>query len=135
VDKRLVPAPYYSFSLRFNVSVSVHGSIFIADTEQVEEFKRVVNAALQSPLTVAERKRWEADNEFIKCCAANDPMASVFELAGSEESRKADRYYHEIREAIAAPRRLIDYGHSSLCQHEEVLDGLIRLGATLLKAA
>lgn len=135
VDRKQVPAPYFSYSLRFNVSASVHGSIPIDASDQIEEFKRRVNAALQSPLTVAERKRWEADCEFRKCCAANDSMATAFATVASDESRKADHYYHEVREAIEASRRYTGYVAASLSRHEEVLDGLVRLGTTLLQAA
>lgn len=135
VERKQVPAPYFSYSLRFNVSASVHGSIPIEATDQIEEFKRKVNAALQGPLTVAERKRWEADREFRKCCAANDPMATAFASVARDEIRKADHYYREVREAIEAPRRNTGYVAASLSRHEEVLDGLVRLGTTLLLAA
>ncbi len=135
VDRKLVPAPYYTYALRFNVSASVHGAIPVIDTEQLEEFKQVVSAALHGELSAAERKRWEADAEFRRCCAANDPMAEVFSATGSEQSQKVDRYYRQVREAIEASRQNTGYVAASLSRHEEVLDGLIRLGATLLKAA
>lgn len=130
VDRKQVPASYYSYSLRFNVSISAHGVVPIADMEQCDEFRRAVNAALRSELTVAERKRWEADHGFRSCCAANDPMAEVFATRSRDESRKADHYYLQVREAIEASRRFDGIVRASLCQHEEIVDGLIRLGAT-----
>lgn len=135
VDRKLVPAPYYSYELHFNVSASVHGAIPVADLDQLSEFKQVVSSALHGELTAAERKRWEADAEFRRCCAANDPMAEVFAAAAGEQSRKADRYYHQVKDAIESSRRNTGYVAASLSRHEEILDGLIRLGATLLKAA
>lgn len=135
VDTKQVPAPYFSYILHFNVSASVCGSIPIDAADEIEEFKRRVNSALQSPLTLAERKRWEADYAFRKCCAASDPLAPAFAMVCGDEGRKADCYYHEVREAIEASRRHTGYVAASLSRHEEVLDGLIRLGTTLLRAA
>ena len=135
VDRKLVPAPYYTYCLRFSVSLSAHGSIEVDDVAQIETFKEAVNAALHGKLTVAERKRWEANTEFLKCCAANDSKAELFAAAGREEGQRADRYYRLARESIEAPRRLSGYVAASLSSHEEVLESLVCLGSSLLKAA
>lgn len=135
VDRKLVPAPYHSYCIRFNVSASVLGSIPIDDCEQLDEFRRAVSAALVGELTVAEQKRWAADSEFRRCCAAKDPLADAFTKTGAGEGRKADRYYHEVREAIEAPRRFTDYWHASWSEHGEVLEGLIRLGSAMATAS
>lgn len=135
VDRRHVLAPYFSYTLRFNVSASVHGSIPVDDSEQLEEFRRQVGASLLSDLTVAERARWEADRHFRESCRSGDPLAAVYSSVAGEESRKADRYYHEVRDAIEEPRRFDGIARCSLSSHKEVLEGLLRLGTTLQIAA
>lgn len=131
VDRKRIPAPYYAYALRFNVSASVHGTIPIDAAAQLAEFKRRVNAALHGPLTVAARKQWEANGEFLNCCRSDDAMAPAFAKVAADENQKADRYYIEMRETIEAPRRYTGYVAASLSQHEEILEGLIRLGAAM----
>lgn len=122
VDRRRVAAPYFSYSLRFNVSGSVHGSIPVDDAEQLAEFRRAVNEALQGGLTIAERKRWEATAEWRQRLAANDPLADVFASEAQKEGSKADHYYREVRAAING-------------DHKAVLAGLIDVGTILRTAA
>ena len=146
VDRRLVPAPYFSYCLRFNVSASVHGSIPIDDVQQLAEFKRAVNAALRGELTAAERKSWEANEQRLVVLrqadsrrhpadAAADDKAHGFHAVAADESAKASRYYAAVRDQIEAPRRLDGMARASLSRHEEILAGLIRLGTTFLQAA
>lgn len=152
VDRRQVPAPYFSYCLRFNVSASVLGSIPIDDEAQLNEFKRAVNAALHGELTNAERKSWEAEHQrqetirvaeqrrwdeykgiagpFVPENAANDLHA-----VAADEAAKASRFYTKVRNDIEAPRRFDGIARPSLSRHEEVLAGLIRLGTTLLQVA
>lgn len=118
VDRKQQPAPYYSYSLRFNVSASVHGQIPIGDTAQLAEFRRAVNASLQGPLTDAERKRWDADAEFRRRKAAQDPTAESFAIIAQQEAEKAELHYTQIRNSIQG-------------DHAAVLAGLIDLGASL----
>lgn len=134
VDKKQELAPYLSYSLRFNVSCSVHGYIPIDAADQIKEFKERVNAALQSPLTVAERKRWACNTEFIACLRHKDPMADTFAATGRDEGQIADRHYLNVRNSIMESRRSSGYQGASLCSHEEVIDGLVVLGATLMHA-
>lgn len=128
VDRKRVPAPYYSYSLRFNVSASVHGSISVAAADQLEEFRRAVNAAIQAPLTAAERKRWEATNAAREREAAGDPKAEYWLTIAHDEGRKAQWLYDATRERIASSRRGAGYVAAGLCSHEEVLEELVRIG-------
>lgn len=149
VDRRLVPAPYFSYCLRFNVSASVHGSIPIDDEAQLTEFKRAVNAALQGELTTAERKSWEAEHQRldtlraaerrrwdaykgIDSAAVPENAANDLHAVAADEAAKASRFYAKVRNDIEAPRRFDGIARPSLSRHEEVLAGLIRLGTTLL---
>lgn len=122
VDRQRVAAPYYAYSLRFSVSCSVIGHIPVDDAEQLAEFRAVVNEALQDSLTVAERKRWIATEEWRKRVAANDPMAEVFSSEAHAEGTKASRYYSEVQAAIQG-------------NHAAVLEGLIDIGNVLRAAA
>lgn len=132
VDRKQVAAPYFSYDLRFNVSGSVLGSIPIDDANQIAEFKRVVNAALQGELTTSERKRWTVSQEYRRHTGG----VSEDELAVARtEGAKALRYYTQVREDIVAPRRFDGIARASLSRHEEVLAGLIRVGSSLLQAA
>lgn len=152
VDRRLVPAPYFSYCLRFNVSASVHGSIPIDDEAQLNEFKRAVNAALQGELTTAERKSWEAEHQRLETSriaerrrwedykgiagpAVPENAANDLHAVAADEAAKASRFYTKVRNDIEAPRRFDGIARPSLSRHEEVLTGLIRLGTTLLQAA
>lgn len=135
-DKKQVPAPYFQYALRFDVSASVHGSIPIDATDELEEFRCRVNAAIHGPLTVAERKLLETNSERLKREHAGDSsMSESLIEVQREECAKAMRYYDEVREAIEAPRRFTNYGAASLSKHEEILDGLVRLGTNMLQAA
>ena len=152
VDRRQVPAPYFSYCLRFNVSASVLGSIPIDDVQQIAEFKRVVNAALRGELTTAERKSWEANEQRLvvlrqaDCrrqqsadASAGDTRQAIsadeFHVAAADESAKASRYYAAVRDEIEAPRRFDGVARASLSRHEEIMAGLIRLGTTFLQVA
>lgn len=147
VDRRQVPAPYFSYCLRFNVSASVLGSIPIDDVTQITEFKRVVNAALRGKLTAAERKSWEANDQRLAVLRKADSRdsssqngapaaaAHAFQAVAADESAKASRHYTAVRNEIEAPRRFDGIPRSSLSRHEEVLAGLVQLGTTYLQAA
>ena len=152
VDRRLFPAPYFSYCLRFNVSASVLGSIPIDDEVQLNEFKRAVNAALQGELTMAERKSWEAEHQRLETSrmaerrrwekykgiagpAVPENAANDFHAVAADEAAKASRFYTKVRNDIEAPRRFDGIARPSLSRHEEVLVGLIQLGTTLLQAA
>ena len=147
VDRRLVPAPYFSYCLRFNVSASIHGSIPIDDVAQITEFKRVVNAALCGELTAAERKSWEANDQRLDVLrkadsrdrssqnGAPDAAAHAFQAVAADESAKASRHYTSVRNEIEAPRRFDGIPRPSLSSQEEVLAGLVQLGTTILRAA
>ena len=147
VDRRQVPAPYFSYCLRFNVSASVLGSIPIDDVQQIAEFKRAVNSALRGELTTAERKSWEANEQRLVVLrqadyqrrqpadASADDKAHEFHAVAADESAKASRYYAAVRDQIESPRRFDGVARASLSRHEEVLAGLIRLGTTFLEAA
>lgn len=129
VDRRRVPAPYWTYTLRFGVSASVHGSIPVEDAEQLMEFRQVVDAALVGPLTQAERKRWEADTQFRRLCRTGDPMAEIYREQGRQAGMLAHRHYDQVRRDIEEPRRKAGFVAASLSRHEEVLHGLIELGA------
>lgn len=152
VDRRQVPAPYFSYCLRFNVSASVLGSIPIDDEAQINEFKRTVNAALQGELTSAERKCWEAEHqrlenskmaerrrweEYKGIAAPAVPENAAIDLhaVAADEAAKASRFYTQVRNDIESSRRFDGIARPSLSRHEEVLAGLILLGTTLLQAA
>lgn len=148
VDRRQVPAPYFSYCLRFNVSASVLGSIPIDDVAQITAFKRVVNAALQGELTAAERKSWEANDQRLDVLrkadsrdssssqdGASAATAHVLQAVAADESAKASRHYTAVRNEIEAPRRFDGIPRPSLSRHEEVLAGLVQLGTTILQAA
>ena len=147
VERRLVPAPYFSYCLRFNVSASVLGSIPIDDVAQITEFKRAVDAALRGELTAAERKSWEANDQRLAVLrkadsrgssaqdGTPDATAHAFQVVAADESAKASRHYTAVRNEIEAPRRFDGIPRSSLSRHEEVLAGLVQLGTTILQAA
>lgn len=135
IERKQVPAAHYSFSLRFNVSASVHGTIPVDDVDQIEEFKRVVNAALQGALTEAERNRWAADEAFRKSCSANDGMADGFHTLCGDEGRKADHFYLTAKESIEVSRRNTGWVGASLSNHDEILVELIRVGTDLISAS
>lgn len=147
VDRRLVPAPYFSYCLRFNVSASVHGSIPIDDVAQITEFKRAVDAALRGELTAAERKSWEANDQRLAVLrkadlrgssaqdGTPDATAHAFQVVAADESAKASRHYTAVRNEIETPRRFDGIPRPSLSRHEEVLAGLVQLGTTFLQAA
>lgn len=152
VDRKQVPAPYFSYTLRFNVSVSVHGSIPVDDAEQISEFKRAVNSAIQGELTTAERKSWEAEHKRLEAArmaerqrcgrhgeiqglAVPESAAADFHAVAVDEAAKASRFYAQVRQDIEAPRRYDGIARASLSRHEEVLAGLIRLGMSFLQAA
>lgn len=134
-DRKWVPAPYYSFSLHFNVSASVHGSIPVDDDGQLEEFKQTINTALQGPLTSAERNIWEADDQRRKCEVKGDPMAGVCAGVASIEVATAMRYYDAARSAIEAPRQFDGIQRAGLSSHEEILERLVQLGTSLMAKA
>jgi len=135
-NTKRVPAPYLQYALRFNVSASVHGSIPIDAADELEEFGRWVNAAIQSPLTVAQRKMWDICSERLKGERAGD-----YSMSGSliererEECAKAMFHYNDVRESIETSRRYTNFKAASLSRHEEILGGLIRLGVDMLQAA
>lgn len=152
VDRKQVPAPYFSYTLRFNVSASVHGSIPVDDAEQITEFKRAVNLAIQGELTTAERKSWEAEHQRLEASRMAErqrwkgnreglehaaPVISTtdFHAVAADEAAKASRYYAQVRQDIEAPRRYDRIARASLSRHEEVLAGLVQLGMSFLQAA
>ncbi|MBK4737924.1 hypothetical protein [Noviherbaspirillum pedocola] len=121
VDKQRVPAPYYQYSLRFNVSASVHGQIPVDDEQQLAEFRTVVNAALSGPLTVAERRQWENEEAQRTHTSQREP---VEELGG--EAVPTDRYsamcfYDAVRASFETSRR-------SGVDHDDILNELVQLG-------
>ncbi|WP_126448037.1 hypothetical protein [Sulfuricystis multivorans] len=147
VNHKLIPAPYFSYYLQFNVAVSVIGQIPIDDEQQITEFRRVVNSALRNELTTAIRKSWEANEQRLVVlrkaynqypqpddATANDKVMELLAVAAAE-SAKAQRYYMAVRDQIEAPRRYDGVARPSLSRHEEVLAGLIRLGTMFLQAA
>ena len=149
VDRRQVPAPYFSYCLRFNVSASVLGSIPVDDVQQIAEFKRAVNSALRGELTTAERKSWEANEQRLEVLrqvgyqrqqpadqASADDKAREFHAVAADESAKASRYYDAaVRDQIESPHCFDRVARASRSRHEEVLVGLIRMGTEFLQSA
>lgn len=132
VDRKLIPAPYYTYAVRFAVSASVHGSIPIDDELQLNVFKKAINAALHGPLTMAERRRWESNSEFLRCCYSDDAKADEFAKVMRAQGATASRHYDEARAMFQESRRHTGYKASSLCSHNEILEALVQLGATLV---
>ncbi len=131
VDRQPVLAPYVTYDLRFAVSATVIGSIPIDSESELVEFNSVLNSALQSPFTTAERKKWIAEYERIRCIREKDPMPDVFSAAATDENRKSMRWYNDTRAAIEEPRT--GEVRASISSHEEVLRRLIQLGAAMQK--
>ncbi len=150
-DQKQVPAPYFTYCLRFSVSASIHGSIPIDDAVQISEFKRVVNAALQGELTMAERRRWEANDRCLDALRKADTLrgrtpeevlnaaeleneADRQQAIASEEGAKATRFYFTTRNALVAARQIPGAPVPSKCLHDEVMASLAQQGASLQQA-
>ena len=134
VDRKLVAAPYFSYSLRFAVSAVSIGHIPVDRDIELAEFREAVNSALQGPLTQAERKRWEASQASYQVPdpywlkdeeqrAANAFRKQQLAAIAAEEGQKAIALYR------AAQRRL---PCGSLEQHKDTLLRLIEKGLSML---
>lgn len=135
-NHRKVPAPYFSYAIRFTVSVVVIGSIQIDDQQQIDEFKWRLNAALNTSMTQASQRNFEAREKFTKSGRRSDEaMQAEWALRGREEALKADMHYDNIREQIMESRRNTGFCAASLCTHEEILTKLIERGEEILTAA
>ena len=140
VDKRRVDAPYFLYSIRFNVSASVHGRISIDDATQLAEFCDAIDAALQSDLTKAERRLWEATASRTHWTNKAFPYgntereadlekAESFVAVAREESSNAFRNYNATLEA------LLQSGTHRPQLHERILSELIAAGSAQLKCS
>lgn len=141
VDRRLVPAPYFSFSVQFSVSGGVCGSIPVDDEEQLAEFRRVVGAALNSELTMAERGVWEASNErgllerklLVTKPEDREPLrerSAVLIATATELARKAHHFYNEEMTKFLTWRESNPMGKRP--GHQEVMLALIERGKQML---
>ena len=134
VDRKLVPAPYYSYRLDFAVSCSVLGVIPVENGAELTEFKRVVSEALSTDITVAERncreaQRKSSDLQQRRHHLRDAPDDGVFEALRQQaqaESEIAIRHYRAARQAIEQPRRLRGEVRCSMSSHEEILQHLIQ---------
>lgn len=132
VDSKEVPAPYFQYTLRFNVSASVHGQIPVGSELQLYEFTSVVTNALNSPLTVAEKNRWIADSKRVECERKNSFSGALVHLA--EQKLKAAEsfcYYDNARRQLESVNA--HTGNHHTVQHIEVLDLLIQQGLAMLE--
>lgn len=98
-DGKKVPAPYYCYVLRFAVSLGVSGRIPFEANDQLDAFRRTVNAAIQTDFGLAERRRWELDDERLRLERAEDHQSAIV-LA--EQSRVASLALSGYDDAFAA---------------------------------
>lgn len=132
VDQKRVAAPYYSYSVRFAVSCSFHGAIPVDSASELEEFRGAVNAALCSPITLAERRRWETNDDYLKACRSrNDADKEHYDAKRSEYGLIADTSYNTMRRKLEEMRKDDGVVRCSLVTHEEVLEHLIVLRGSM----
>lgn len=131
VDKKRVAAPYFSYSVRFAVSCSFHGSIRIDSATELEEFRKVINAALCSPVTTAECRYWEANDEYLRACRRNDSTKPFYDTERVEEGKRAGHWYATVRLSLEESRQDDEIARRSLVNHDEVLKRLITLAGAM----
>lgn len=99
---KYVPAAFYSYTLRFAVSLGVIGSIPVDATDQLNEFRRAVNAALKSRIGMLERRSWELDDERVRLDRAGDHEAAAKVVATQVATGNFGVAYGEMFEELRA---------------------------------
>jgi len=109
-----VPADYFEYCIRFEVSASVNGRIPVGDASQMEEFLLTVVAALGSDLGVAVRDRLLGYRKPGKT------------IDGAAPDRRFPSHYEYTMRTL----------HAALCRHpshDQVLLALIEKGFERMK--
>lgn len=125
VDGRWVEDDFYSFSVHFAVSVSIHGRIATDDHQAREEFRLVLNEALQGQLTTAEKERHVLWGERLSLGRAQEEVVAALDERVRAASESAMAPYVQMRKSLEDDRRFRNCGMGSLSTHEEILEGLI----------
>jgi hypothetical protein len=131
-EGKWIEDPYYSFSLRFGVSASIHGSIHVDSSDELEEFKAVVNEALSSEICISERRKHELSEERRALWCSNKDVPDCLSQRIQAESRAAIKYYDRARLCLDESRRNLNRGFASLSSHEEVMELLLTKGAEIM---
>lgn len=124
--------PYYTFSLRFSVSASIHGSINVDSGAEIEEFKAVVNSALCSEASIAERSWFELSEKRRALWYSNIEVPENLTQKIQVESCSSHKYYDQARARLEENRRNLNRGFASRCTHDEVMEHLLVIGAELI---
>lgn len=127
-----IDLPYYSFSLRFSVSASIHGSINVDSAAELEEFKAVVNSALCSEASIAERNWFELSEMRRALWYSNMEVPEDLTQRIQAESCSSHKYYDQARARLVENRRNLNRGFASLTTHDEVMEQLLVIGAELI---
>lgn len=134
VDRRKVPASYFTYVVPFAVSVTIGSSIDCDSGAELAEFTRALDEALSGPLTIAERRRWEAYCKRNRLPRSWDrtltPEKADLWVVQNEEDGNAMRYYTEVRHRLEAEGRF----EFVKCQFTLTMEELVRYGETLLEA-
>lgn len=123
---------YYTFSLKFSVSASIHGSINVDSGAELDEFKAVVNSALCSEASIAERNWFELSEKRRALWCTNMEVPESLTQKIQAESCSSHKYYDEARARLEDNRRNLNRGFASRCTHDEVMKHLLVIGAELI---
>lgn len=130
MNGKWVDAKFYSFSVRFAVSASIHGSIDIDDDTSLAEFRRAVGSAIEGPLTAAERERHVLSGERLALDRAGTEAPEGLAARVRAASHAAMDSYEQMRKSLEDDRRHRGCGMPSLTTHQEILEGLISQALT-----
>ena len=122
--KTKVPAPYYCYVLRLSVALGVIGRIPVEANDQLDVFRRTVNAAIQSEIGLAERRRWVLNDERLKLERAEDPRSTLVLAEQSKSAAIAAAGYDAAFDALLA--------RNGRCpSHEDVLHSILAAAGVL----
>lgn len=109
----------YMYTVHFGVACTITGTIPVDAQEQLEEFRRAVNDAIQGPLTAAARRRWTYEQRWREVRAPkSDPERQMYLALQILAANEADRLYDAARAVVLRARGANDD------QHERILDYL-----------
>jgi len=131
-EGKWIEDPYYSFSLRFGVSASIHGSIHVDSSDELEEFKAVVNEAIGSDISVSERRVLELSDERRSLWYSNKDVPDSLSRQIQTEACKSLQNYEWARRHLDEERRHLNPGFGRLSTHDEVMDCLLSIGGELM---
>lgn len=119
-------ADSYIYNVHFGVACAIVGSIPVNDLEQLDEFRRTLNAALHSPFTEAARRRWRYEEQWRKHRGSvNEPERQMYAGLQAVAASQADSLYDAARAALWEK-------HADSDWHEQIIGYLATGGARQL---